>query len=93
MNKVKNGVYYFMTRKERKELKHTLKTLIDKSDTWIKLANAGDSIGATSDEESRQSTENTRNMIIEELLKKKAEIQTKTEGWIKEIDSAIAKMS
>ena len=82
-----------MKGKERRQLKHSLKTIIDKSDTWIKLARAGDVIAATSDEETRQSTEDTRNMIIEELVKKKAEIQTKTEEWIKEIDSAIAKMS
>ena len=81
-----------MNGKERRQLKHSLKTIIDKSDTWIKLARAGDAIGATSDEENRQSTEDTRHMIIEELVKKKAEIQTKTEEWIKEIDSAIAKM-
>lgn len=82
-----------MTRKEHKALKHSLKTAIDFSDTFILLAKSGKVLGATESEESREDTAHTREVIVEHLKKNKKEILEKTEEWIKEIDSAIDLMA
>lgn len=82
----------FMTRRERKALKHSLKTAIDFSDTFIMLARSGDSLGATETEEKRDDTEHTRGVIVKQLEENKKAILEKTQEWVNEIDSAIALM-
>ena len=82
-----------MNRKTRKYTKHSLKTEIDKSATFISLAVSGHALGATENEENRDSTEHNRQMIIDHLRKSRTVILEKTEEWIAEIDSAIEKMS
>ena len=82
-----------MNRKTRKYTKHSLKTEIDKSDTFISLAVNGNLLGVTETEKNKESTEHTRQMIIDHLKKSRTVILEKTEKWIAEIDSAIEKMS
>lgn len=52
-----------MTNKERKKLKHSLKTDIDSSETWILLALTGEALDAKQDPKTSQ----TREVIISHL--------------------------
>lgn len=81
-----------MTSKERKQVKHTLKTNIDKADNWIQLAAIGNSLGANSQENAVE-TSKTRKTIVDELNRLKAEISGDTEKFIATIDEVIRAIS
>ena len=80
-----------MTSKERRKLKHDLKTRIDYVDTLIVLSNMGVSIGATSPENLRD-TRDTRETLVTNLTMAKIVIAANCEKFIAEIDKAIEKM-
>lgn len=78
-----------MTNKERKKLKHSLKTEIDRSETWILLALTGETLEANKYPETSQ----TREVLISHLTEIRANIQEKTEKYLEVIDDAINKIS
>ena len=78
-----------MTSKERKQLKHSLKTDIDRSETWLLLALTGDVLDANKYSETSQ----TREVIISHLEEIRANIQEKTQKYLEVIDDAINKIS
>ncbi len=78
-----------MTSKERKEIKHSLKTEIDHADTWIKLAIIGDKLDAKEYDVSVD----TRKTIVDSLIKAREGISDKVAKYLAEIDEAISKMS
>ena len=78
-----------MTNKERKTLKHSLKTDIDHAEAWILLALTGEKLEAQKYPEKDE----TRELIINRLRNCKATIQEKTEKYLKAIDEAIEKIS
>ena len=78
-----------MTNKERKQLKHSLKTEIDRAETWILLALTGEALEANEHSQTAQTCE----VIISHLEKIKASITEKTEKYIETIDEAINKLS
>lgn len=77
-----------MNQKERKQIKHSLKTAIDRADTWMKLALIGDMLDAKQSESSSP----TCKAVVEELTKVRKEICDKTNLYLAEIDDAISKM-
>ena len=78
-----------MTNKQRKKLKHSLKTDIDWAEIWIGLAFSGESLEVAKDPEASQ----TREVVITHLNEVKANIVEKTEKFIELIDDAIKKIS
>ena len=78
-----------MTNKERKNLKHSLKTEVDRSEKWILLALTGEALGAKED----PATSQTREVIIPHLKEVRANIQDKTQRYLEVIDDAINKIS
>lgn len=78
-----------ITNKERKNLKHSLKTEIDRSETWVILALTGEALEANKDPKTSQ----TREVIISHLREIRANIQEKTEKYLEVIDEAINKIS
>lgn len=80
-----------MTAKEVRNLKHKLKTKIDRAGTYIALAQTGDSLGATS-AENLDRTKKSREGIIDSLTTLREEISGDCEQFIAEIDLAIEKM-
>ena len=74
-----------MTSKEQKILKHSLKTDIDSAAKWISLAVMGNKIGSKEDPNATQ----TREAIISNLKRIKADIQEKMQKYLEAIDVAI----
>lgn len=78
-----------MTIKERKQIKHSLKTNIDSADNWIKMALAEIDPRNTGNKNESISKEN----VVERLKMLKALICDDTNVFLAEIDDAIDKLS
>lgn len=78
-----------MTNKERRQLKHSLKTEIDRAEVWIMLAISGKELQCDKEAETAQ----TREVIISHLKKMRTNIQKKTEKYLEVIDEAINEIS
>ena len=78
-----------MTNKEGRQLKHSLKTEIDKSEIWIMLALSGKALQCDKESEATQ----TREVVSSHLKEIRANIQEKTEKYLEVIDEAINKIS
>ena len=78
-----------MTHKQRKKLKHSLKTDIDWAEMWISLALTGYEDGVNEYPE----TSKTREVVVSNLNEARAKIQEKTEKYFELIDDAIKKIS
>lgn len=78
-----------MTIKERKQIKHSLKTNIDNADNWIKMALA---------EVDQRNADSTSDPLSKELVVKRLKmirnlILNDTNAFLAEIDNAIEKLS
>lgn len=78
-----------MQEKERKEVKRSLKSAIDKADKWILMASLGDKLGAT--ELPNESVEG-RKIVITELERAKQQITDNLTLFMKDLDDAINQM-
>ena len=78
-----------MTNKELKNIKHSLKTDVDRASTWMTLAEIGVKVGAEED----PSTLQTRQTVINELKKCREKISSNCNQFLAEIDRCIEKMS
>ena len=79
-----------MTAKERRKVKHTLKTKIDSADIWLKLAiDVANEAGVTSEELKSYSSTAT---IVSELEKVKKEISENYSKFMSEIDNLLASL-
>ena len=80
-----------MTAKQRRKVKHTLKTNIDQADVYISLSNSGTAIGAT-DEEFVEDTKKTRERITDRLIHLRDSITKDFSLYIEEINNAIEQL-
>lgn len=81
-----------MTAKDRRKVKHSLKTNIDKADIWLKLAiDLGPAMGIN-DEEFKDQLINSKETIISELTTIKTQIVDNFSAYISEIDNAISNL-
>lgn len=79
-----------MTAKERRKVKHALKTKIDSADIWLKLAiDVAGEAGLTSEDLKSSKSKAT---IVEELEKAKIDISQNYSKFLSEIDSCIASL-
>ena len=78
-----------MTTKERKQIKHSLKTNIDSADTWIKMALTGVDLGANED----TSESSAKEFVIHKLKTIRHLIANDANAFLTEIDNAIEKLS
>lgn len=81
-----------MTSKERKKLKHSLKTEIDKADTYITLANIGE-VEEVNSSKNKDETAESRAFVVQKLQEAKERLRQGLENYEKAIDEAIASMS
>ena len=77
-----------MTAKQRRKVKHALKTNIDQADVYISLSNTGVAIGAT-DDEFADDTKRTRELIASSLISLRDSITKDFSLYIDEINNAI----
>ncbi len=80
-----------MTAKERRKLKHTLKTNIDRADMYIKLALIGNGIGINTDEY-RDETKESRATIVKDLTMLRDAISKDSSSLLSEIDNLISNL-
>ena len=78
-----------MTTKERKQIKHSLKTNIDSADTWIKMALAGADLGGNED----TSDPLTKGFLVQKLKTLRHQIANDANAFLAEVDKAIEKLS
>lgn len=79
-----------MTAKERRKVKHTLKTSIDMADIWLKLANE-----ATTklDIDSKDLNPSSKQTVISSLEQAKKEISENCNKFLSEIDNTISSLN
>lgn len=80
-----------MTAKQRRKVKHTLKTNIDQADVYISLSNSGAALGATEDE-FVEDTKKTRELITSRLIALRDRITDDFNLYIDELNNAIEQL-
>ena len=80
-----------MKAKERRNIKHTLKTNLDLVDTYIKLATT-DNLLNIEEEDLREKTKDQRRLIASQLIKLKDIISDDVVNFISEIDNIIEEL-
>jgi len=80
-----------MTAKERRNLKHTLKTNIDSADLYIKIADIGETAGVNSPK-NKDITADKRAFVVNELTTLKQQIADAYSKFMSEIDNAISNL-
>lgn len=74
-----------MTAKERRKVKHALKTSVDMADIWLKIAN-----DARGNLDPKDISDNSKQTIISELKQAKKEISEYSNAFISEIDDTLS---
>lgn len=78
-----------MTAKDRRKVKHALKTSVDMADIWLKLANE---VRTGFNIDSKDLNPSSKQTVISELEQAKKEISEYSSKFITEIEASIASL-